>query len=125
MSRASVAGVEGMFVGVDLAGGQFEEDAPQRITELPLHHQSPIIEQGNDHDRTGVAHVLPTGVTPIGQRYLVAVDLEEMAPVDFPGGDTPLSQVGIVRSTALQRSIAHAAGSALAPVTATGRCRRR
>jgi hypothetical protein len=61
-----------MFVGVDLAGGEFDEDAPQRIAELALEQELAVVQPGDHHHRAGMGDPFANGLVPVRQAHRVA-----------------------------------------------------
>src|SRR5690606_42146873 len=58
LAQLALRAREDRLAGIDLAGGQFEEGAPQRVAELALEHQPAVGQAGDDDHRAGVADVL-------------------------------------------------------------------
>ena len=80
-------GGKAVFVrGVQFAGGNFQDDFVQRVTELPLHDDFAVIRDGDYADRPDVADDFAHGDAAVGQFHLIPFHMEDDAVKNIFGG---------------------------------------
>src|SRR5574340_800622 len=84
-----------MLLVIDLAGGQLDEFALQRITVLPLHHQLAVVEQGQHGDRAGMGDVFARAGAAVRQQHVVLAHSDEIAVVHHAAVYLLLCQVHV------------------------------
>src|SRR5207249_6091756 len=86
-------GSERIFVRIDLARGDFDHVAPERIAVLALHHEFSRVGERDHCHRAGVLDVFAFGRASVGQLHRVAAHLEQLAVVDQLARDLALAEI--------------------------------
>ena len=80
--------------GVQLAGGDLQDDPVQRVAVLPFHDHFVVFRDGDDADRADMADDFPDGGAPVGKGDPVPLHMENDAVENILGGDGFFGEAG-------------------------------